>query len=163
MALSFELLDTIKSESEIATIVTAASFVESHYSESACLLILLSGELGAGKTHFTKGVGKGMAISSTVKSPSFTYMMEHEFADSIGSVRKLIHWDWWRLAEENVIHADIAAGLQLGNVVVIEWWERFPQLVETLINQAEVKLNVFKIDFFVSRENIREIQISSVH
>ncbi|MDE7463799.1 MAG: tRNA (adenosine(37)-N6)-threonylcarbamoyltransferase complex ATPase subunit type 1 TsaE, partial [Clostridiales bacterium] len=55
-------------------------------------VVLLSGELGAGKTVFSKGFAKGLGIDSEVSSPTFTIMNEH-----IGTV-KFCHIDAYRLS-----------------------------------------------------------------
>jgi tRNA threonylcarbamoyladenosine biosynthesis protein TsaE len=86
--------------------------------------ILLSGDLGAGKTVFAKGVAAGLDIDPVdVTSPSFTLINVHE-----GRLR-FYHIDLYRLASGGV------AGLGLeeifedpGGVIVIEWAERLPQV-----------------------------------
>lgn len=81
--------------------------------------IALVGDLGAGKTALTKGIGEGLSVTSTVQSPTFVLVQEHE-----GRLR-LLHADFYRLgdAEEiDVLGLDEAHGA----VVVVEWADRFP-------------------------------------
>ena len=94
--------------------------------------ILLSGELGAGKTVFCKGVAKGLGVKSTVVSPTFTIMNEYD-----GGRLKFCHFDAYRLED-----ADEAYGAGLtdfigadGTLCAVEWWENIKELfdgVETL-------------------------------
>lgn len=98
----------------------------------------LTGELGAGKTQFVRGMAQGMHIASTVvSSPTFVLMQEYELDDETAPV--LVHIDAYRLAEQNdnLNHgaldkpADLAmatigwegAGEEIrqGAVVAIEW------------------------------------------
>lgn len=79
--------------------------------------LLLHGELGAGKTTFTKGLAVALGIKKTVLSPTFTIIKEYE-----GGRLRLYHLDMYRL--ENISELD-----ELGvedcfdgkSVVVIEW------------------------------------------
>ncbi|MDZ7837510.1 MAG: tRNA (adenosine(37)-N6)-threonylcarbamoyltransferase complex ATPase subunit type 1 TsaE [Actinomycetota bacterium] len=83
--------------------------------------IILTGDLGGGKTTFTSGIAKGLGIGQDVSSPSFTLVNEY----STGS-KKLIHADLYRLdgAEE-------IAGIGMDdyiydpdNIVCIEWGDK---------------------------------------
>jgi len=87
-------------------------------------VVLLIGNLGSGKTTLAKGIVKGLGAASPedVSSPTFTLI--HEYSPSV------YHVDLYRLE-------DAAAAARLGldelfdrdAVVLIEWGERFPQLV----------------------------------
>ncbi len=55
-------------------------------------VILLEGDLGAGKSELARGVAKGLGVQETVTSPSFTILNVYES----GSV-PLYHFDWYRL------------------------------------------------------------------
>lgn len=86
-------------------------------------LILLSGELGSGKTTLTKGivVGLGAATEDEVTSPTFTLL--HEY----GSKRKIYHGDLYRI--EN-FHDFETLGLEdafaAPSIIILEWSENFP-------------------------------------
>jgi tRNA threonylcarbamoyladenosine biosynthesis protein TsaE len=82
-------------------------------------LICLWGELGAGKTVVAKGVGAGLAVETTVSSPSFILMAEHR-----GRL-PLFHIDLYRLATaEDVIAGGLLDERQAGGVTLIEWPDR---------------------------------------
>ncbi|MBD5132210.1 MAG: tRNA (adenosine(37)-N6)-threonylcarbamoyltransferase complex ATPase subunit type 1 TsaE [Clostridiales bacterium] len=91
-------------------------------------VILLTGELGAGKTVLCKGIAKGLGVKAPVVSPTFTIMNEY-----FGRV-KFCHFDAYRLedAEEAV-----GAGLTdfIGNdecLCAVEWWENIESLFDGL-------------------------------
>ncbi len=84
------------------------------------LVIALSGDLGAGKTQFVRGVARGLEVSSRVHSPTFTLVNEYG-----GGRLKLFHLDLYRLeTAEQIFSAGIDEYLKPEGVSVIEWAER---------------------------------------
>ncbi len=110
-------------------------------------VVLLIGDLGAGKTTLAKGIVKGLgaALPDQVSSPTFTLI--HEYSHSV------YHIDLYRLDR-----ADQVATLGLDEifdrmaVVLIEWGERFPQLLPE--DRIEIRLRS-------AGENSREIEVRS--
>ena len=93
-------------------------------------VILLNGELGAGKTTFTKGLAAGLGSAKTVVSPTFTIM--HEYAD--GRL-PLYHFDMYRITSEDELYElGLEEYLYENGVSVIEWnkFERLPEKVITV-------------------------------
>jgi tRNA threonylcarbamoyladenosine biosynthesis protein TsaE len=87
--------------------------------------IALVGELGAGKTHFVRGLVEGWGGAEAATSPTFTLV--HEYATPRGPV---FHLDLYRAASAEEIWA--AAHDELDSphgLVVVEWADRFPELV----------------------------------
>lgn len=90
-------------------------------------IVLLKGDLGAGKTSLVQGMGKGLGITEPIVSPTFTLINEyHE-----GRL-PLYHFDLYRLTPAEVIQLYLeqyweGVDFPLG-IVAIEWPERLPQL-----------------------------------
>ena len=81
--------------------------------------VLLSGDLGAGKSVLARGIARGMGVEGPMPSPTFTLMIPYEAGG-----RKLYHFDLYRLADPDEYYA---AGLDefIGGdgVAVVEWPE----------------------------------------
>ena len=93
---------------------------------AACLregdVVLLSGDLGAGKTRFTQGIAAGLGAGEAVISPTFNIVLTY------GSGRlPLHHFDLYRLdAAEQLEDIGLREYLESGGVCVVEWAEKFP-------------------------------------
>ena len=91
-------------------------------------VVLLIGNLGAGKTTLAKGIveGLGAAPPEEVSSPTFTLI--HEYGG--GLAPKVYHVDLYRLEEERqVLGIGLDEILDRKAVVLLEWAERFPRLL----------------------------------
>ena len=87
-------------------------------------VIALVGGLGMGKTHFTKGLLRGLQSPEVVTSPTFAILQEY----SEGRL-PVFHFDLYRLqTEEEVLRLGWDDYLEQDGVVVAEWADRFPQL-----------------------------------
>ncbi|MDP9396268.1 MAG: tRNA (adenosine(37)-N6)-threonylcarbamoyltransferase complex ATPase subunit type 1 TsaE [Actinomycetota bacterium] len=83
-------------------------------------LVLLSGDLGAGKTTLTQGLGEGLGVRGAVTSPTFVIARVHP---SAGKGPALVHVDAYRLSSiAEVDDLDLDASLQ-DSVTVVEWGE----------------------------------------
>ena len=87
-------------------------------------IVALSGELGAGKTHFVRGLAAGWGATEEATSPTFALL--HEYGTPRG---KVFHLDLYRAgdAEEiwSAVHDELGAA---DGLVVVEWADRFPEL-----------------------------------
>lgn len=98
-------------------------------------IVLLSGDLGAGKTHFTKGILKGLGAAEDAVSPTFTIVNEHRTGRM-----PLIHIDVYRLGDiDELYEIGFDEYLTGEAVTVIEWADKFPEL-------AELPGRVFRVD-----------------
>ncbi|WP_178197647.1 tRNA (adenosine(37)-N6)-threonylcarbamoyltransferase complex ATPase subunit type 1 TsaE [Ligilactobacillus sp. Marseille-Q7487] len=79
-------------------------------------VLLLDGQLGAGKTTFTKGLAKGLGITRNVKSPTFTLIREYQQGRL-----PLYHMDVYRLEESSGSDLGLDEYLNGQGVCVIEW------------------------------------------
>ena len=119
--------------SKLPRIVDFGTFVSSSTAETIALgekcgellaagdVLVLTGDLGAGKTQFTKGIARGMGITADVTSPTFTIEMVYE-----GSVMPLYHFDLYRLNDSSQLD-DIGLfdAMESDGPTVIEWGEQF--------------------------------------
>lgn len=86
-------------------------------SDSAIVLELI-GDVGSGKTTFTRGLASGLKIQDHITSPSFT--ISKSYALPTGG--HLIHYDFYRLTDPGLMIEDLYENLQNPkNIVVIEW------------------------------------------
>jgi tRNA threonylcarbamoyladenosine biosynthesis protein TsaE len=126
--------------SAVSTLMTAREYITHSAEETIALgrklaatlkdarIVILSGDLGAGKTTLVKGIAEGLQAASQedVTSPTFTLI--HEFH---GPEVSLYHVDLYRIETEREL---ATLGLdelfaEKDNLVVLEWGEKFPRLV----------------------------------
>jgi tRNA threonylcarbamoyladenosine biosynthesis protein TsaE len=88
-------------------------------------VVLLHGDLGAGKTMLAKGIAAGLGVSDVVSSPSFTLVNEYDTGPA-AAVSRLYHLDLYRLHDEGDLASigfdDLVAST--AGVVLVEWPER---------------------------------------
>jgi tRNA threonylcarbamoyladenosine biosynthesis protein TsaE len=84
------------------------------------LVIAARGDLGAGKTTFTKGIGLALGVKRTINSPTFTIMKIYEPTINVNNIEKLYHLDVYRLNDSSGDDA-LAEYFDLGGVSVVEW------------------------------------------
>ncbi len=83
-------------------------------------VLLLAGDLGAGKTQLTKGLAAGLGVGDAVTSPTFNILLVHE------GVLPLYHFDLYRLErEEQLYDIDYFGMLESDGVAVVEWGDKF--------------------------------------
>ena len=107
-------------------------------------VILLEGELGAGKSEFARGVAKGLGVQETVTSPSFTILNVYES----GRV-PLYHFDWYRLESAEELY-ELGMDEYLGGdgIALVEWPVRCPDAVPD---------DCLRIRIEAEGENVRKI------
>ena len=83
-------------------------------------VIELVGDVGAGKTTFVKGLGRGLGIDEDIQSPSFTISRIYRGRDDT----ELHHYDFYRLQDGGVMAYELAESFEDDKVVtVVEWAE----------------------------------------
>lgn len=112
-------------------------------------VISLTGNLGTGKTVFTKGFAKGLGIKEIVSSPTFNIVREH----STGTGRWLYHMDLYRI---NDAHCALAFGIDeymedKNAMTLIEWAER----IEEILPSHAIHVKIERIN-----DTEREIKIT---
>ena len=105
-------------------------------------VVLLDGDMGAGKTHFAKGIAKGLGVQEEVTSPTYAYMNDYDGV--------LFHYDCYRI--ESVEQAEslgLADYFDMGGICLVEWSQNIAPLLPKRVKRVIIK----KID-----ENTREIE-----
>ena len=116
---------------------------------SGGMVLELIGDVGAGKTTFTKGLAKGLGISETVQSPTFTISRVYE-----GEKLTLSHYDFYRLNDYGIMEMELAENLSnTKNVTVVEW---AGDLAEILPKKH------LKLVFESLNENQRKVKVREV-
>ncbi len=101
-------------------------------------VLVLTGDLGAGKTQLTKGIAAGMGVTDDVTSPTFTIEMVYE-----GAEMPLYHFDLYRLDDPDQLEdTGIFDVLGADGVCSIEWGEQFADE----IGDARVDVFVTRLD-----------------
>lgn len=97
-------------------------------------IICLTGDLGTGKTHFSKGIAKGLGIDSPITSPTFTIVNEYE-----GRL-KLYHFDVYRVNDPDEIEAiGFDEYIFSDAVSIIEWANYINELIPEEHIWVEIK------------------------
>ena len=86
-------------------------------------VLLLEGDLGAGKTCFVQGLAQALGISEAVTSPTYSLVKIYGAADN------LIHADLYRLTEEDELYdLGLEEWLEGSGILAVEWPSRAPDL-----------------------------------
>ena len=119
---------TVKDEME--TIELAQNFESEKFPN---MIICLTGELGSGKTVFTKGIANALGIEDTITSPTFSIIKEYD-----GEL-PLYHMDVYRL-DGKTDGVGIEEYFTKGGVVVIEWAETIAEILPS--ERLDIKFKV---------------------
>ena len=95
-------------------------------------IVLLDGDMGAGKTAFAKGVAKGLGIEEEVTSPTYAYMNDYD--------GRLFHYDCYRI--ESVEQAEtlgLADYFDMGGICLIEWSQNIAPLLPKSVKRVIIK------------------------
>ena len=104
-------------------------------------VVLLDGDMGAGKTVFAEGVAQGLGIEEEVTSPTYAYMNDYD--------GRLFHYDCYRIeTPEQAERLGLADYFDLGGICLVEWAQNIAPLLPKDVKRVQIK----KID-----ENEREI------
>ena len=143
----------LASNSPSETIQMGESLAKSFYHKDT--LILLSGELGAGKTTFVQGFAKGLGIEEEITSPTFA--LENRYGDV------LMHVDLYRLDEKEARRI-VEEGEEFVGIRVVEWSERLGITHQNLVGArqwlAATRSRKIEIAFRETSPITRSIQIT---
>ncbi len=95
-------------------------------------VVLLDGDMGAGKTVFAKGVAKGLGIQEEVTSPTYAYMNDYD--------GRLFHYDCYRIeTPEQAEQLGLADYFDMGGVCLIEWAQNIAPLLPRTVKRVRIK------------------------
>lgn len=102
--------------------------------EAPAVLELL-GDVGAGKTTITRGIAEGLGIMEAVTSPSFTISKEY-----MGTKYRLVHYDFYRLADPGIMSEDLDEAISDQNTItIVEWGESIRNVLPEDRKRIEIK------------------------
>jgi len=137
---------TVLSRSEAETEALGAALAREL--EAGGGIVLLNGDLGAGKTVFSRGFARGLGVTEVVSSPTYTIVQEY----ALPSGRRLYHMDLYRISDE---HAALGFGVdeflsEPGAISLVEWPERIRGLLPD---------TAIRVELAHRSENEREIRV----
>jgi len=133
----------------IVNSIAETKIVAENFAKSLKLgdVVLLNGDLGAGKTTFTQFVFASLGVKQVVNSPTFAILKSYE------GVFNFHHFDTYRISTEEAIESGFDEILNDKNsVIFIEWSEN----IKPLLPESVIEINIKRLN-----ENTREIKIEN--
>ncbi len=113
-------------------------------------VLVLRGEMGAGKSELTRGIARGLGIGGPIASPTFTILQAYD-----SGRLPLYHFDWYRIGDPEELYNIGAEEYLAGEgVSVVEWPERAP----CMLPEAHLQISIA----YGAGENERVIEITPV-
>ncbi len=98
-------------------------------------VIELLGDVGAGKTTFTRGLAEGLGVKESITSPSFTISKTY----ALPGGKNLVHYDFYRLPDPGLMSEDLSESIgNPNNIVIIEWADS----VANLLPENHIKITI---------------------
>lgn len=110
-------------------------------------IIVLSGDLGSGKTKFTQGILKHFGLEDEISSPTFTIVNEYHKDET-----NIYHFDVYRLTDSDEFYAIGGDEYLNKGICIIEWGE----IIEDILPNDYIKINFTKD---VENENYRTLEL----
>lgn len=120
-------------------------------------VIVLVGDIGAGKTTFTKGLARALGIEEEVQSPTFTISRVYDARDGL----RLAHYDFYRLNDPGVMAMELAETAQDPAVItVIEWADEVANVLP--LDQLMIKITTLseesrRVELTASGDKSRDV------
>lgn len=110
-------------------------------------VVELIGDVGAGKTTFTRGLAKGLGTKEEITSPSFTISKSYALPNG----KTLVHYDFYRLKDPGLMIEDLEENLNnKNNIIVVEWGNSVTNILPK--NHIIIEINY-------NEDNTREVNI----
>ena len=120
---------------------------------TAGTVVAFTGDLGAGKTAFTRGLARGLGVPDRVTSPTFTIVNEYE-----GGRMPLFHFDMYRLGgEEELFDIGWDDYLARGGVCAVEWSENVAGALEGDEVRVDIRRGAHDQQRIISVENAPDL------
>jgi tRNA threonylcarbamoyladenosine biosynthesis protein TsaE len=149
----------IKTEKDLEKLAQDALLLITENKYNHATVLALQGELGSGKTTFTKQLAKILDITDSVTSPTFviqkTFEIKNEKIQKENFLKKMIHIDSYRLdLSQELLHLGWKEELsEKENLIVVEW----PERISEILPQQYILLKFSHVD-----ETTREVEIINV-
>lgn len=100
-------------------------------------IIELIGDVGAGKTTFTRGLATGLGVEEAITSPSFTISKTYAFPGGV-----LTHYDFYRLADPGLMQDDLQESIyEPHTITVVEWADSVTDILPAKRLRLQITLN----------------------
>ena len=103
-------------------------------------VIALNGDLGAGKTTFTKGIGQALGVERVINSPTFTIMKIYDVTNHVNDIKKLYHLDVYRIGSSND-DFELEEYFYQNGLTIIEW----ANIIEDLLPEDTWVINIYRL------------------
>lgn len=103
-------------------------------------VIALNGDLGAGKTTFTKGIGQALGVERVINSPTFTIMKIYDVTNHVNDIKKLYHLDVYRIGSSND-DFELEEYFYQNGLTTIEW----ANIIEDLLPEDTWVINIYRL------------------
>lgn len=114
-------------------------------------IIVLSGNLGAGKTRFMRGIAKYFGIENEVSSPTFTIVNEYTSKLNTSNVNTIFHFDVYRLSDSEDFENSVGTDYFSNGLCIIEWGE----IIKDILPSSTIYITIEHTE----KENERIIKI----
>ena len=103
-------------------------------------VIALNGDLGAGKTTFTKGIGQALGVERVINSPTFTIMKIYDVTNHVNDIKKLYHLDVYRIGSSND-DFELEEYFYQNGLTIFEW----ANIIEDLLPEDTWVINIYRL------------------
>ncbi len=105
-------------------------------------VILLNGDLGAGKTNLSKGICKGLGVETIITSPTFTIVNDYEIEnENLVGLSRVVHFDFYRIeSPEEFYNLGIEEYFDESSISLIEWHEKAKDFLPSKTKTISIKI-----------------------
>jgi L-threonylcarbamoyladenylate synthase len=136
---------TTKNEQETQDLGQKLITLYKSYLTERAVIFALVGEMGAGKTQLSKGIARGLGITSPVSSPTFTIAKEYHFNWG-DDPYQFIHIDTWRLfSDDEFLALGFTQMLEKNAIISLEWADKISHTLKEYA--AEAKIIWIKLEY----------------